>query len=119
MKEMTRHLDLNTLDSLSRTCRQVHIGLSLNRNALMTRTLRCQHDAFTRSRREDEEDWGHDYGIPGIYDNDWDYSYEELQPTSRCARDLVGSCRRCGSVVCRVCLHQCAVRSHPDTVEPT
>lgn len=78
--EIAGRLDLNSLDSLSRTCRQVHAGLLQYRAALIARSLRCVNEGFSR-----DPSWK----PAGTYHG-------------RCARDLVGECRRCGVVVCRV-----------------
>ncbi|KFY20942.1 hypothetical protein V491_03294, partial [Pseudogymnoascus sp. VKM F-3775] len=42
---ITSHIDLNTLDSLARTCRQIRENLLQFRSQLINRTLRCSNDA--------------------------------------------------------------------------
>ncbi|OBT86238.1 hypothetical protein VE02_05876 [Pseudogymnoascus sp. 03VT05] len=96
---ITSHIDLNTLDSLARSCRQIRENLLQFRSQLISRTLRCSNDAVAlnknhilryRARATNwyfvEEDGGNSEGKVG-----------------ECARDLVGGCRRCGVVVCRNC----------------
>ncbi|KAH9906613.1 hypothetical protein F4778DRAFT_587645 [Xylariomycetidae sp. FL2044] len=93
-------LDLNTLDNLSRTCRQIHEALLQYRSSLLTHTLHCANedvpvdpeDTFRYRARA-----GNWYYMEG--GRTTDYSGK----SGRCARDLVGECRRCGTVVCRNC----------------
>ncbi|KAF2861306.1 hypothetical protein K470DRAFT_215346, partial [Piedraia hortae CBS 480.64] len=70
---IAKHLDLNSLHELSRTCRQIREALLQNRRLLVRQALRCEND--TANSR-------------GMV----------------CARDLVGECRKCGTVVCRNCV---------------
>lgn len=92
---ITLSIDLNTLHALARTCRQIRANLLQYRNGLVQQTLRCSNEQLPPPKGEQE----------------WTISGEE--PTQRrltsgkvglCARDLVCECRRCGRVVCRVCL---------------
>lgn len=93
-------LDLNDIDSLSRVCRGVHDALLQNRPVLLRSTLCCSNDdapvdpESTLRYRARAGNW---------------YYMEDTSRTARyngksgsCARDLVGECRRCGVVVCRV-----------------
>jgi hypothetical protein len=100
---IAQHLDLNTLHNLSATCRQFRVELSQYRSQLVRQTLRCVNDEEDRMT---------------IYDAAWQRRNDTRGfngrltsgRISRCARDLVGECRRCGIVVCRVhSLHQAAV----------
>ncbi|KAI1501510.1 hypothetical protein F5X99DRAFT_382779 [Biscogniauxia marginata] len=95
-------LDLNSLDSLSKTCRQVREGLLQYRSTLVMHTLHCANedlpidpeDTFRYRARasnwyymEDGRTGGNDYN----------------GKSGSCARDMVAECRRCGTVVCRNC----------------
>ncbi|KAK3392053.1 hypothetical protein B0T20DRAFT_362544 [Sordaria brevicollis] len=92
-------IDLNTLDNLSRTCRQIREGLLQYRKMLLVSTLHCSNEhlpvdpeAVLRYRARTVN---------------WFYM-QEMGPNrpckvGQCARDLVGGCRRCGTVVCRNC----------------
>lgn len=92
-------IDLNTLDNLSRTCRQIHEDLLQYRKMLIVSTLHCTHEqlgvdpAEGLRYRARAADWGYmgDMGRSGSGGK-----------SSQCARDLVSECRRCGTVVCRV-----------------
>lgn len=93
------HIDLNTLDALSITCRQIRANLLQFRTQLLSSTLHCVNEDVeldpdhTLRYRARAADWyfveaGGDTAGPG--------------KVGDCARDLVGGCRRCGIVVCRV-----------------
>jgi len=94
------HIDLNTLDALSLTCRQIRANLLQFRTQLLTLTLRCENEEVeldpehTFRYRARAADWyfvetGRDaHGVGKVGD---------------CARDMVGGCKRCGRVVCRNC----------------
>lgn len=95
-------IDLNTLDSLSRTTRHIHDGLVQYRTMLLASTLRCQNDGLpvdpdeTLRYRARAGNW--------FYMED---SRSYNGKAGNCARDMVGGCRRCATVICRVCcLHQ-------------
>ncbi|KAK3326355.1 hypothetical protein B0H66DRAFT_550738 [Apodospora peruviana] len=93
-------IDLNTLDNLSRTCRQVRANLLQYRAMLVVSTLHCSNEHLpvdpeeTLRYRARAQNW---------------FYMEEAGRTSyigksgQCARDLVDGCRRCGMVVCRNC----------------
>jgi hypothetical protein len=97
--EIASSIDLNTLDSLSRTCRQVRAGLLQYRRILLASTLHCKNEDVV----VDPEDVLRYRARAG----NWFYM-EDLGRTSysgkagHCARDMVSECRRCGMVVCRV-----------------
>ncbi|PHH52155.1 hypothetical protein CFIMG_003650RA [Ceratocystis fimbriata CBS 114723] len=80
------HIDLNTLDSLSRSCRYIHDSLFQFHNALMRSTLHCNREELRAQGALD-----HETGPYGF-------------KTNYCARDMVSECRRCGCVVCRNCV---------------
>jgi hypothetical protein len=93
------HIDLNTLDALAITCRQIRANLLQFRTQLLASTLHCvnedveidpEHTFRYRARAADWyflETGGGSGGVGKVGD---------------CARDMVGGCRRCGTVVCRV-----------------
>ena len=92
-------IDLNTLDNLSRTCRQIREGLLQYRKMLLVSTLRCTNESLT----VDPEDTLRYRARAG----NWHYMQDMARASyngksGRCARDLVGGCRRCGTAVCRV-----------------
>ncbi|KAI5859704.1 hypothetical protein GGS23DRAFT_607311 [Durotheca rogersii] len=93
-------IDLNTLDNLSRTCRQVHQALLQYRSTILSHSLHCVnedvpiHPGDTLRYRARAGNWYYmEDGRAG------DYSGK----SGSCARDMVAECRRCGTVVCRNC----------------
>ncbi|KAF2138559.1 uncharacterized protein K452DRAFT_338660 [Aplosporella prunicola CBS 121167] len=94
-------LDLNTLHALSRTCRQFRANLLDYRNQLVTRTLRCSNEEEPLANKLAS-------GLAGIRAS-WNGGSQRMgeRITSgkigKCARDMVGNCRKCGIVVCRNC----------------
>ncbi|KAG4223441.1 hypothetical protein PC116_g28093 [Phytophthora cactorum] len=92
-------IDLNTLDNLSRTCRQVHQALLQYRSSILAHTLHCVNedvpvdpeDTFRYRARAGNWYYMED-GRTGDYNG----------KSGNCARDMVAECRRCGTVVCRV-----------------
>lgn len=94
------NIDLNTLDALSSTCRQIRVNLLQFRNQLLTSTLHCENETVelnpehTFRYRARAADW---YFV--------DSGRDEQPHTGKvgdCARDMVRNCRRCDKVVCRV-----------------
>jgi hypothetical protein len=90
-------IDLNTLDSLSRTCRGIHNGLIQYRSILLSSTLRCSNEA---TRVDPDETFRFRARAGNWYYMEDGRSYNGK--AGRCARDMVSECRRCGVVVCRV-----------------
>ena len=94
-------IDLNTLDNLSRTCRQVRGGLLQYRSTLLSSTLHCSNEKLpvdadeTLRYRARATNWFY-------MEDDGRSNYSGK--SGQCARDMVSECRRCGTVVCRVCL---------------
>ncbi|KAK3995128.1 hypothetical protein QBC44DRAFT_321260 [Cladorrhinum sp. PSN332] len=94
------NIDLNTLDSLSQTCRQIRQNLLQYRKVLVKSTLHCSNENLP-------VDPGESLRYRARAGN-WFYMEEtgRTQATGKsgqCARDLVSGCRRCGDVVCRNC----------------
>ncbi|KAI1439093.1 hypothetical protein GGR50DRAFT_354 [Xylaria sp. CBS 124048] len=85
-------LDLNSLDNLSRTCRQIRETLLLYRVSLVMRTLRCYKEQPPLAPEDNELNW-HYMTIN-----------ENYRRRGSCARDLVAECRRCTRPVCRNCV---------------
>ena len=91
-------IDLNTLHALSLTCRQIRYNLLQYRTRLLQSTLRCENEAQAHhlglaALKPEGQKW-HILGEAG---------HLVSGKVGTCARDLVGGCRRCGRVVCRVC----------------
>ncbi|TRX97242.1 hypothetical protein FHL15_002036 [Xylaria flabelliformis] len=85
-------LDLNTLDNLSRTCRQIRENLLQYRRPLVTRTLHCYKEQPPLEPEDNEMNW---------YYMTVNESYRRK---GSCARDMVAECRRCARPVCRNCV---------------
>ena len=99
-------IDLNTLDALSRTCRLVHHGLIQYRTTLINSTLHCQNE-------EVPVDGSETFRYRARAGN-WFYMEDGRSYNGKsgdCARDMVGECRRCGDVICRVCTAICELPS--------
>jgi len=93
------NIDLNTLDSLSRTCRQIREGLLQYRTMLLVSTMHCVNENLPIDPEETLR-----YRARA---GNWFYMEEAGRTnyngkSGQCARDLVAGCRRCGTVVCRV-----------------
>lgn len=101
IKAIASAIDLNALDSLSLTCRQIRANLLQFRKLLLTSTLHCCNEDLP-------PDPEHTFRYRARA-SDW-YFVELGNGTGReaqgkagsCARDMVAECRRCGTVVCRV-----------------
>ncbi|KAK1141441.1 hypothetical protein N8T08_009113 [Aspergillus melleus] len=115
IKEIARLVDLNTLDSLSQTCRQFHANLLPYRQQLVKQTLRCDNEYVETLV---------DLLKSGTVIPDSVKSVIRLLSQgamssgrlttgkiSKCARDMVAECRRCSTVVCRNCTAKPATTS--------
>jgi len=97
-------LDLNSLHELSRTCRQIRANLLQYRTQLIAHTLRCEYEQQSKQLgprlanglREAVASWT-TFGARGVQTGRITSGKVGL-----CARDMVGECRRCGRIVCRV-----------------
>jgi hypothetical protein len=93
-------LDLNDLDSLSRTCRGVHDSLLQYRSILLRSTVHCTNEELpvdpesTLRYRARAGNW--------YYMEDTSRSSNYSGKAGSCARDMVSKCRKCSTVVCRV-----------------
>lgn len=96
------HLDLTSLDSLARTSRAMHCSLVQSRAALLATTLRCSNEIAsidtktTPLHHASRANFGTD-----AYANVASRRTADTSKASRCARDMVGECRRCAAVICR------------------
>ena len=91
------NIDLNTLDSLARTSYYIHNALIQYRRILLRSTLHCSNEEAPVDRDETFR-----YRARAT---NWYYMEDGRNYNGKsgdCARDLVGQCRRCGEVVCRV-----------------
>lgn len=99
VSQIAHDIDLNTLHALSSTCRQFRANLLQYRNRLVQQTLRCEKDRQSFEQNSTDALAGTQH-IPG------DQIYGGRRLTSgrvgTCARDMVGDCRNCGRIVCRV-----------------
>ncbi|PGH08420.1 hypothetical protein GX51_01247 [Blastomyces parvus] len=124
--QIARSVDLNTLDSLSMTCRQFRANLLPYRSQLVRETLRCANEPLDDSPSKDS-DGGDSNAAPGPVVSDdapdifqafpWrntttggtaligPSSFPRLttRKVGRCARDMVTECQRCMYTVCRNC----------------
>ncbi|KAF2682996.1 hypothetical protein K458DRAFT_488211 [Lentithecium fluviatile CBS 122367] len=82
VRQLARQLDLNTLHDLSRTCRQFRANLLEYRDQLVKHTLHCENEDGAGVRQDRQLTSGR---------------------VGKCARDMVGECQRCSTVVCRNC----------------
>lgn len=112
---IAEHIDLNTLDSLARTSRQVRQGLLQYRSILLSSTLHCSNEAVP----VDPESTFRFRARAG----NWYYMEDGRNYNGKsgsCARDLVTECRRCKTVVCRVCrpmpCHMLLAPSHREAI---
>ncbi|CAD6500593.1 BgTH12-06303 [Blumeria graminis f. sp. triticale] len=93
IREVISYIDLNSLDALSSTCRQVRVNLLQYRKQLIKSTLRCENEVVISCI----EHRYHNYLIERENNS-------RNQGVGRCARDFVDHCRRCDRVVCRNCV---------------
>ena len=99
---IAQSLDLNSLHDLSRTCRQFRANLLQYRRQLISQALRCEHEDSLPGQRlannlpESHQDWN-TFGPNGVR-----VSKITSGKVGACARDMVGECRKCSKVVCRV-----------------
>jgi hypothetical protein len=117
--QLASHVDLNTLHALSLTSHLIRSSLLQSRTQLRARTLRCINDVQSHrgilggARRAADDASGTTARIgarlreQGMTTASGSYDLmSALRMTSGrvgpCARDLVGSCRKCANVVCRV-----------------
>ncbi|KAG9245156.1 hypothetical protein BJ878DRAFT_502801 [Calycina marina] len=95
------HIDLNTLDALARTCRQIRANMLQYHDQLIASTLHCENECIESSPehtfryRAHAADW---------YFVDSGRDAHGVGKVGDCARDMVGGCRRCARIVCRNCI---------------
>ncbi|QKX63591.1 uncharacterized protein TRUGW13939_10762 [Talaromyces rugulosus] len=107
VRELARYLDLNSLDALSRTCRQYRVNLMPFRDQLIKRTLRCENEYIQTLNELLAKGAAIPESIKHVVRLMNQGNADAARLTSgkigKCARDMVGDCRRCGRVVCRNC----------------
>ena len=99
---LASYIDLTTLESLAKTCRQVRANLLQYRVMLMSKTLRCHNEDTSPGKRlgaalmASRDAWT-TYGRHGV-------KVERITSgrVGACARDMVSDCRSCGRTLCRV-----------------
>ncbi|KAK5105056.1 hypothetical protein LTS08_001330 [Lithohypha guttulata] len=121
-EKLASYLDLTDLDSLSSTCRSVHDSLVQFACQLKQKSLRCtfdisehdqgQRDAALALQLSLQDQLTFDSSGPAFPV----HIYHEQPPSqasshgsakvSKCARDLVAPCRKCGITVCRNCIEK-------------
>ncbi|KAL9136608.1 MAG: hypothetical protein Q9175_002168, partial [Cornicularia normoerica] len=79
--QVAYNVDLNTLDALSRTCRQIRANLLQYRNRLVQQTLRCENE-FRDAESAESEKVGQKWHMIG------GTGYQVSGKASTCARDL-------------------------------
>ncbi|KAI9647804.1 hypothetical protein NHQ30_004192 [Ciborinia camelliae] len=94
------HIDLNTLDALSLTCRQIRVNLLQFRSRLLTSTLHCDNEDV---ELDPEHTFRYRARAADYYFLESGREAHGNGKAGDCARDLVGECRKCGRVVCRNC----------------
>jgi hypothetical protein len=92
-------LDLNTLHDLSRTCRQFRANLFQYRTMLKTLTLCCENES---PNPPDTLDGGQGLTAAQLYSQPKRSGRFTSGKIGPCARDMVGECRKCSKIVCRV-----------------
>ncbi|KAJ0333796.1 hypothetical protein COL922a_010468 [Colletotrichum nupharicola] len=86
---IAEHIDLNTLDSLARTCRMVRQGLLQYRNILLSSTLHCSNEL---GPVDPESTFRYRARASNWYYMEDGRAYNGK--SGSCARDLVTECRR-------------------------
>ncbi|TGO34851.1 hypothetical protein BHYA_0179g00080 [Botrytis hyacinthi] len=94
------NIDLNTLDALSHTCRQVRVNLLQFRSKLLRSTLHCENEDV---ELDPEHTFRYRARAADYYFVESGRDAHGSGKVGDCARDLVGECRKCGRVVCRNC----------------
>lgn len=106
VRELARYLDLNTLDALSRTCRQIRANLIPESRQLVKRTLRCetQYNVILNELIREGVPLPEGIKLANRLINDDAPKNGRLRwgISGLCARDMVAECQRCSKVVCRV-----------------
>jgi hypothetical protein len=106
VKELAKCVDLNTLDALSRTCRQFRANLLVFRHQLIKLTLRCENEyILTVSKKLLSGESIPDnlkYMLQYVTQESANWALFTSNKGGKCARDMVQECRRCSQIVCRV-----------------
>jgi len=106
IKELARCVDLNTLHALSQTCRQFYTNLTPYRQQLTKRTLRCENEYIETLSDMLNSGAAIPESVKSVIQLLSQGTGQSGRMTrgkvSKCARDMVGECRRCSKVICRV-----------------
>ena len=89
------------------TCRQVRANIFPYRRELVRRTVRCDRDDDDDGLPPPEAEFAvhiSDVRQAQVGGGGGRVKVVRLLTKGRCARDLVGECRRCGRMTCRVCI---------------
>jgi hypothetical protein len=92
-------LDLNALDNLSRSCRQVRVALLQYRSSLVGHTLHCVNEKVAL---DPEDTMRYRARASNLFYMEEVGRGSYNGKSGQCARDMVSECRRCARVVCRV-----------------
>ncbi|KAA8649827.1 uncharacterized protein ATNIH1004_002504 [Aspergillus tanneri] len=115
VKEIAQLVDLNTLVSLTQTCRQFHANLSPYRQQLMKQTLRCENEYVETLVDLLKSGTAIPDSVKSVLRLLSQGAMHSGRLTSgkisKCARDMVAECRRCSKVVCRNCTAKPATSS--------
>ncbi|KAJ5086825.1 hypothetical protein NUU61_008132 [Penicillium alfredii] len=99
VKEIARAVDLNTLHALSRTCRQFHVNLAPFRQQLVRETLRCENEYVETLAEMLDGDAVLPSSVKSVLQllsrGSADTGRMTRGKVGKCARDMVGECRRC------------------------
>ncbi|KKA20868.1 hypothetical protein T310_5106 [Rasamsonia emersonii CBS 393.64] len=106
VKEIAKSVDLNTLDALSRTCRQFRANLLPFRHQLIKLTLRCENERIETLSDLLSEGAAIPESLKHVIRLINQGAPEARRLTSgrvgKCARDMVAECRRCSRVNCTI-----------------
>ncbi|THC96373.1 hypothetical protein EYZ11_004144 [Aspergillus tanneri] len=104
VKEIAQLVDLNTLVSLTQTCRQFHANLSPYRQQLMKQTLRCENEYVETLVDLLKSGTAIPDSVKSVLRLLSQGAMHSGRLTSgkisKCARDMVAECRRCSKVNC-------------------
>lgn len=105
VKEIARSVDLNTLHALAGTCRQFHTNITPFRHQLVKETLRCENEYIETLSQMLHGSTAIPNSVKSVLEllrEVGDIGKLMRGNVGMCARDMVGECRRCSRIVCRV-----------------
>lgn len=120
--KLASYLDLTDLNSLSSACRSIRDALVQFAYQLKEHSLRCTNEVKEPTSEQEQDGGDAMLALQMAFQDELNMgagpalsfpAYDSAYPpgssiglrgrTSRCARDMVGPCRRCGTIVCRNC----------------